>query len=91
MDRAAEPPADDYAPTMLPSAGARALAFAAILLAGLCGGLIGYAVIDLTGGSTLVAGLVGLAGAVFAAVGVGIVAVLALRAMGEWRAVQHRE
>jgi hypothetical protein len=89
--RADSSPGSDYAPTSLPSTGARALAFVAILLGGLCGGLIGYAVIDLTGGSTLVAGLVGLLGAIAAAAGVGVVAVLALRAMAEWRAVEHRE
>jgi hypothetical protein len=90
MDR--PPPAsDDYSPTALPSTGARVLAFAAILVAGLCGGLIGYGVADVQGASTTVAGLVGLAGAVGAAVGVGVVATLALRAMGEWRTVEHRK
>jgi hypothetical protein len=33
----------------------------------------------------------GLLGAVLGAAGVGVVAVLALRAMGEWRTVQHRD
>ena len=92
MEPRPDPPSDsEYAPTSLPSTGARVLAFAAILLGGLCGGLIGYAVVDLTGGGTVAAGIGGLIGAVGGAVGVGIVAVLALRAMGEWRAVQHRE
>jgi hypothetical protein len=36
-----------YTPTALPPVLARALAFAAILIAGLCGGLIGWSVIDL--------------------------------------------
>jgi hypothetical protein len=90
MDR--PPPAsDDYAPTALPSTGARVLAFAAILVAGLCGGLIGYGVADVQGASTTVAGLVGLLGAAGAAIGVGVVATLALRAMGEWRTVEHRK
>lgn len=85
------PPDDGYAPSALPSTGARALAFAAILLAGACGGLIGYAVIDLQceGDCTVASGLAGLVGAVVFAVGVGVVAVLALRAMGEWRVIQH--
>lgn len=68
------------------------LAFAAILVAGLCGGLIGYAVVDLQceGDCTAQSGAGGLVGATVFAVGVGIVAVLALRAMGEWRVIQHR-
>lgn len=40
-----------YTPTALPSVTARALAFLAILLGGLCGGLIGYAVTDLQCGT----------------------------------------
>lgn len=87
-----EPPEDHYAPSELPSTGARVLAFAAILLAGLCGGLIGYAVVDLQceGDCTAASGAGGLVGAVVFAVGVGVVAVLALRAMAEWRVIQHR-
>lgn len=84
---------DDYAPSALPSTGARVLAFSSILIAGLCGGLIGYAVVDLQceGDCTTPAGLAGLAGAVVFAVGVGVVAVLALRAMAEWRVIQHHK
>ena len=83
-----EPPESGYAPTALPSTGARVLAFLAILVGGLCGGLIGYAFVDLqcTGDCGTLAGAAGLLGAAIGAVGVGIVAVLALRAMGEWRA-----
>ena len=92
MDR---PPSDspDYAPTSLPSTGARILAFVAILVGGLCGGLIGYGFTDLqcTGDCAGLSGGMGLLGAVLGAVGVGVVAVLALRAMGEWRSVQHRD
>jgi hypothetical protein len=75
----------------LPSTGARVLAFGAIVLAGVCGGLIGYGVIDVTGGSSFAAGMGALIGAAAGAVGVGVVAVLALRAMSEWRAVEHRD
>ncbi len=87
-----EVPDSDYAPSALPSTGARIAAFAAILVAGLCGGLIGYAVVDLqcTGDCTVLAGIGGLVGAVLFAVGVGVVAVLALRAMGEWRVIEHQ-
>lgn len=89
----AEVPDSEYAPSALPSTGARVLAFGAILLAGLCGGLIGYAFVDMQtdGDSPLWAGIGGLVGAVVFAVGVGVVAVLAMRAMGEWRVIEHRQ
>ena len=87
------PPESDYAPTALPGTGARVLAFVAILVGGLCGGLIGYAFADLqcSGDCTLLVGGAGLLGAVIGAVGVGVVAVLALRAMGEWAARPPQE
>ena len=50
----------------LPSGRARGLAFAAIVVAGVCGGLIG---------------------ALLGAGGVAVVAVLVLRAMGEWQRI----
>jgi hypothetical protein len=89
----AEIPESDYAPSALPPTGARIAAFAAILLAGLCGGLIGYALVDLQldERNVVLAGIGGLVGAVIFAVGVGVVAVLALRAMGEWRVIEHRQ
>lgn len=88
-----DPAPDGYAPTSLPSRGARVLAFVAILLGGLCGGLIGYGFTDLqcTDSCTGLAGGAGLLGAVIGAGGVGVVAVLALRAMGEWRTIQQRD
>jgi hypothetical protein len=69
-----------------PPTGARFAAFAAIVIAGVCGGLIGYAVTDTAcgGDCRVAAGGIGLGSAVLAAVGVAIVAVLVLRAMGEW-------
>ena len=87
----AQVPESEYAPSALPSTGARILAFVAILVAGLCGGLIGYAFVDMQsdGDDALWAGIGGLVGAVVFAVGVGIVAVLAMRAMGEWRVIEH--
>ena len=99
MDRPPESPdgADDadgapYAPSALPPTGARILAFIAILVGGACGGLIGYGFADLqcTGDCTVLAGGAGVLGALIGAVGVGVVAVLALRAMGEWRTVERR-
>lgn len=84
------PEPSDYAPTSLPSTGARVLAFAAILVGGLCGGLIGYSFVTLqcTDDCATLAGGAGLLGAVLGALGVGVVAILALRAMGEWKARQ---
>ncbi|MCU1497115.1 MAG: hypothetical protein JWM47_1068 [Acidimicrobiales bacterium] len=74
----------------LPSTGARALALAAIVVAGVCGGLIGWKVIILqVRDPGALAGLGGLVGAVAAAGGVGVVAVLVLRAMGEWNTIQE--
>jgi hypothetical protein len=86
-------PDDGYAPSALPSTGARVLAFLAILVGGVCGGLIGYAVVDLqcSGDCTTVSGVGGLVGAVIGAVGVGVVSVLALRAMSEWRAIEQQD
>jgi hypothetical protein len=100
-----------YAPTALPSVTARALAFVAILIGGLCGGLIGWSVTDLQCGSeaTIKVGRGSsptttiveaadvaddcatwnaggaLLGAVVGAGGTGVVSVLVLRAMSEWR------
>ena len=83
------PPAPGAA---LPSPAARALAFLAILAAGVCGGLIGYAVTDLQvdGDGGVAAAVGGIVGAVAAAAGVAVVAVLALRAMTEWRTTEAR-
>lgn len=75
----------------LPSVRARALAFAAILLGGACGGLIGYAfvAVQCRGACTNAAGVGLVTGAVLIAAGVAVVAVLSLRAMGEWRRIEE--
>ena len=75
--------------TALPSARARAVAFLAIVVGGLCGGLIGYAFATLNchGGCATAGGVGAIAGSLVAAGGVAVVAVLTLRAMGEWRAI----
>lgn len=79
------PPGDRQPLSALPSPAARALAFVSILVAGLAGGLIGWAFVDLQGGSSALAALGALVFAVGAAAGVAVVSVLVLRAMGEWR------
>lgn len=85
-------PATPGATAPLPSPAARAFAVFLIVVAGLCGGLIGYAVADLqTTDAPVVVGLGALLGAVVAAGGVAVVAVLALRAMAEWDTVQERQ
>ena len=73
----------------LPSSGARILAFIAILVGGLCGGLIGYGFVDLqcTGDCDTATAIGALVGALVAAIGTAVIAVLVLRAMGEWREI----
>jgi hypothetical protein len=71
---------------------ARLLAFAAILVAGICGGLIGYSIVSLDCHShscTTQEGLGAIVGGVIAAAGVAVVAVLVLRAMGEWKTIKE--
>ena len=83
-----EPPAGPRLSSAAPPPAARVAAFAAIVIAGVCGGLIGYAVTDrgCADGCQTAAGGVGLVAAIGAALGVAVVAVLVLRAMGEWNA-----
>ncbi|MBA3286959.1 MAG: hypothetical protein H0U21_02890 [Acidimicrobiia bacterium] len=76
----------------LPSPASRLVAFAAICLAGLAGGLIGSSLVELQcdGDCGLPRGIGILGGAVVAAGGMSIVAVLVLRALGEWREITDR-
>ena len=77
----------------LPPPKARVAAFVAILVGGLAGGLIGYTLVDLQchGACATQRGLGALVGAILAARGMSVVAVLALRAVGEWKEVERRE
>jgi hypothetical protein len=63
------------------------LVFVSVVLAGVFGGIIGYGIVGIgTTGPAATAKLVGtLVGAASGAVGVGIIAVLVLRAMAEWK------
>lgn len=83
-----EPP--DRPLSALPSPAARAAAFAAICLGGVAGGLIGYSLVRLQceGDCALPLGLGIFVGSIIAAGGMSIVAVLVLRAVGEWRELQ---
>jgi hypothetical protein len=76
----------------LPSVGVRVAAFLSILVAGLAGGFIGYSLVELQceGSCGLPIGLGLFVGAVVAAVGMAIVAVLVMRALGEWREFEDR-
>ncbi len=80
-------PGDPLVPSGLPSRGAYVLAFLSVVLAGAFGGIIGYGLVDVgCSGDCGLAVVAGLAvGAVIGAGGVGIVAVLVLRAMAEWQ------
>lgn len=77
----------------LPSPVARAVAFVSILVGGLAGGLIGYALVDIQydGGSVAPLGIGLVVGAVLTAGGTAIVAVLVLRALGEWKSIVDRD
>lgn len=86
-------PAPERPLSALPSPLARAIAFVGVLVGGLAGGFIGYALVDIqcSGDCGAAKGWGLLAGAVMAALGMAVVAVLGLRAMGEWREVLDRE
>jgi hypothetical protein len=75
----------------LPSSVARILAFVSILGGGAIGAVIGYGVtkVSSANASTTSLGIGALLGALFFAGGIAVVAVLVLRAMGEWRALDR--
>jgi len=76
----------------LPSVRARALAFAAIALGGGCGGLIGWAFVNLqcTGACEVPKAIGAVSGSLLTSIGIAVIAVLGLRAMGEWRRLQDQ-
>ena len=91
-------PGDDQTalPSAAPPTSARVMAVVAIVVAGACGGLIGFGIVDLrvsgeqaeAQASPAAAAVGALIGAVVAALGVAVVAVLVLRAMTEWRRIE---
>jgi hypothetical protein len=86
--------ADSEVPlSALPPPKARIAAFIAILLGGFAGGLIGYTLVELQCHGTCATqrGLGALVGAIIAALGMSIVAVLVLRALGEWKEIERRQ
>ena len=78
--------------TARPSTLARVLTVASVLVAGACGGLIGWAVADLqcSGDCAVQTGLGGLIGAGLAAAGTAQICVQAVQAMAEWREQEGR-
>ncbi|MDH3300092.1 MAG: hypothetical protein OES24_06260 [Acidimicrobiia bacterium] len=74
-----------------PSESARALAFAAILIGGLLGGLVGFGIGDVLYPDSTWSAVGALAGALTGAVGLGVLANLTLRAMNEWKTATHPE
>jgi hypothetical protein len=87
------PVPDERPLSAIPPVAARVVAFAVILLGGVAGAVIGYTLVDLQceGDCSLPKGIGLLTGALMCAGGMAIVAVLALRAMGEWRELADRE
>jgi hypothetical protein len=87
------PAPQDPRRSALPSVRARALAFAAIAVAGACGGLIGWAFVNLqcSGDCEVPKAIGAVSGSLVTSVGVAVIAVLGLRAMGEWRRLQDEE
>jgi hypothetical protein len=83
----------DHTLSALPSVGVRIVAFAAICLSGLAGAVIGYSLVSLQceGDCGAWEGIGLLVGALGAAAGMAVVAVLVMRAMGEWREIEDRE
>jgi len=77
----------------LPSVFARAVAFVSIIVAGIAGALIGFTLVDLQcQGDCDVPNSIGLIlGAATGALGMGVVAVLVLRATGEWKELEDRK
>lgn len=86
QDLVAPQPIDAAPPTV-----ARLLAFLSILIGGALGATVGYGIGDLMGRTSTWAAFGALLGALTGAVGAGVVANLTLRAMNEWRAVEHPE
>ena len=87
-------PSSQGLPDASPPIWARIAAAASIIIAGVAGGLIGWSVVDLQCTSEdcgTTAALVGLATALICAIGVAVVAVLTLRAMSEWKAIEARD
>jgi hypothetical protein len=76
----------------LPTPLARVIAFVSICIAGVTGGAIGYALVDVqcSGSCRVDTGFGMLIGSASGALGMSVVAVLVLRAVGEWREISDK-
>lgn len=72
----------------LPSVLARVVAFISIFVGAGAGGMIGHTFADLGGFSSLMIGFLTFASMLLGAGGVAVVAVLTLRAFGEWETIR---
>lgn len=86
-NRVPQTPADKRALSALPSPLARVVAFIGVLVAGAAGAAIGFALVDLqcAGACSVGTGIGLFSGAIIGALGMAVVSVLILRAVGEWR------
>lgn len=86
-DPAKDPGEQGTLPAGLPSRGAYLLSFGSVVFAGIFGAIIGYGLVNVSSDeATAAEKLLGtIVGSIIAAGGVGIVAVLVLRAMSEWK------
>ncbi len=91
MSPVSESPAPEGPDSALPSVLARVLAFVSILVGGVAGAVIGYAFSDLGGYGGTAVGFLTFFGAAIGAGGVAVVAVLTLRALGEWETIRRRD
>jgi predicted membrane GTPase involved in stress response len=86
-------PGSDRPLSALPSIRARAIAFAGILISGIAGAAMGYLMVDVqcSGSCAVPTGIGMFTGSLIGASGMSVVAVLALRAIGEWRELADKE
>jgi hypothetical protein len=86
-NRVPQTPDDKRTLSALPSPRARVIAFVGVLIAGAAGAAIGYSIVDLqcAGECSVGTGIGLLLGAATGAIGMSVVSVLVLRAVGEWR------
>lgn len=85
-----DPPANSDPTSALPSVLARIVAFMSIFIGAGAGGMIGHTFADLGGfGSTMI-GFLTFASMLLGAGGVAVIAVLTLRAFGEWETIRER-
>lgn len=76
--------------TALPPLFARVLAFLAVFVGAAAGGFIGYAFAELGNFEGFMGGLIVLLTGLGCAGGVAVIAVLTLRALGEWRTIREQ-